>query len=85
MSPSKQIEVDSSESRIRKLATRCGYRVLKSRKAISADNLGDYMLVDARGNFLVIGPRFDASLDEIEQYLGVEEADSDHSAFMIRS
>ena len=63
----------TSESRLRKLAARHGYSIRKSRKAISADNLGDYMLVDARWNFVVAGGRFDASLDEIGELLRAEE------------
>ena len=58
------------ESRIRRLAKRNGYFVRKSRAwNIHADDLGEYMLVDAHCNTVVRGERFDASLEEIEEFL----------------
>jgi hypothetical protein len=33
------------------------------------DNHGEYMLIDANTNFVVLGERFDTSLNEIETYL----------------
>ncbi len=61
----------AQENRVRHLATRLGYRVMKSRQDIHLDNLGEYQLVDRNG--VVMGSRFDASLDQIEAYL-MEEA-----------
>ncbi len=57
----------AQESRVRQLAARLGYRVMKARQDIHLDNLGEYQLVDRNG--VVLGSRFDASLDQIEAYL----------------
>lgn len=57
----------AQENRVRQLATRLGYRVMKSRQDIHLNNLGDYQLVDRNG--VVLGSNFDASLDQIETYL----------------
>ena len=56
------------ESRVRRKAGRGRYRVLKSRRCQSCDNLGEFMLVDDR-NFCRLGSRYDARLEEIESYL----------------
>lgn len=58
----------ANESRVRKLAGRRGYRVIKSRRQLSCDNQGEFMLADDR-NHIVLGSQFDASLEEIETYL----------------
>lgn len=60
----------AQENRVRHLATRLGYRVMKSRQDIHLHNLGDYQLVDRNG--VVLGSNFDASLDQIEFYLREE-------------
>lgn len=57
----------AQENRVRQLAARLGYRVMKSRQDIHLNNLGDYQLVDRNG--VVLGSNFDASLDQIETYL----------------
>jgi hypothetical protein len=62
---------ESNEARVRSLARRRGYRVHKSRRwkhVPNLDNYGDYMLCDAGTNFVVLGSRFDATLDDIEAY-----------------
>jgi hypothetical protein len=56
------------ETRVRRKAGRRGYRVLKSRRQQSCDNLGEFMLVDDRG-FCALGSRYDASLADIEAHL----------------
>ncbi len=58
------------ENLLRKRANRKGYNILKSRvQNLHADNLGEYMLVDRRLNSSVLGGRYDASLDDIEEFL----------------
>ena len=52
---------------MRQLASRLGYRVVKSPQPIHVDNLGEYQLVDR--NAVVLASRYDASLDQIEGYL----------------
>ena len=47
-----------------------GYAIHKSRaRSIHEDNLGKYALVRKDSNSVVMGERFDASLEEIAQYL----------------
>jgi precorrin-6B methylase 1 len=58
------------ESAVRARARRLGYAIHKSRsRSIHEDNLGKYALVKDDGNFVVLGERFDASLEEIAEYL----------------
>ena len=57
------------ERRVRARARRMGYRVNKSRAPESIDNHGLYMVADASSNYCVLGDRFDATLQEIEEYL----------------
>ena len=60
----------STENRIRRLATKHGCRIHKSRsRTLHFDNHGEYRLVDAYSNTLIMGDRFDATLGEIEGYL----------------
>jgi hypothetical protein len=58
------------ESRLRSLAGRRGYSIRKSRQRENVpnlDNFGHYMLVD-KNNYIVLGERFDATLDDIAEY-----------------
>jgi hypothetical protein len=55
------------ERRVRRSARSWGYQVLKSRKGRSADNFGQYMVVDPH-NTVVLGSRFDATLEQIEDF-----------------
>lgn len=57
-----------SELAIRSRARRRGLEVKKSRGGIHGNNLGHYMVVNPR-NAVVLGGRFDASLEEIAGYL----------------
>ncbi|NOJ47834.1 hypothetical protein [Bradyrhizobium archetypum] len=38
-------------------------------RTIHLDNIGEYMLVDTERNFVVLGERFNASLEQIAEYL----------------
>ena len=58
-----------SESRVRSLAARRGFRVEKSRRAISLNNLGDYRLIELYTNSIVLGERYEATLEEVEAWL----------------
>ncbi|MGO4440291.1 hypothetical protein [Rhizobium sp. RAF56] len=62
------MQAEPTEAAIRARAKRLGWRVVKSRRALSADNLGCYQLIDDR-NFVVIGCRFNAALEEIADAL----------------
>ncbi len=60
----------TNESALRARARRQGYAIHKSRsRSIHEDNLGKYALVRETNNDVVLGERFDASLDEIAEYL----------------
>ncbi len=60
------------EDRIRELALRRGYRVSKSRQGLHMDNHGQYQLIDVNVNTVVMGERYNASLEMIEEYLKSE-------------
>ena len=58
------------ESTLRARARKLGYAIHKSRsRSIHEDNLGRYALVKEDSNRVVLGERFDASLEEIAEYL----------------
>jgi len=58
------------ESALRARARKLGYAIRKSRsRSIHEDNLGRYALVKEDSNLVVLGERFDASLEEIAEYL----------------
>ena len=60
----------TNESTLRARARRLGYSIHKSRsRTIDEDNLGKYALVKADSNSVILGERFDASLEEIAEYL----------------
>jgi hypothetical protein len=58
------------ESTLRARARKLGYAIHKSRsRSIHEDNLGRYALVMEDSNRVVLGERFEASLEEIAEYL----------------
>lgn len=59
----------TNENKLRKKAIKKGCRIVKSRQCISADNMGDYMLIDDKTNGVIMGNRFDATLEQIDKYL----------------
>jgi|HubBroStandDraft_4_1064222.scaffolds.fasta_scaffold1923684_1 hypothetical protein len=58
----------SLEMRARRRARRLGFYVTKSRCAISLDNFGEFMLVDAQTNAVVGGRRYDWTAADILDY-----------------
>jgi hypothetical protein len=59
-----------SESRIRREAKRQGYAVRKSRtRNVHGNDLAEFMLIEVNRNCCVLGERFDASLEDIQNYL----------------
>jgi hypothetical protein len=59
----------ASESVMRRRARRMGYSVSKSRdRSLHSDNRGQFMLCDER-NVVVLGDGFDASLQDVADYL----------------
>ena len=59
-----------NEKTMRARAARQGYILRKSRARISSDNHGKYMLIEAERNLIVLGVRFNATLEDIQTYLG---------------
>ena len=58
------------ETRLRRLADKEGLRILKSRlRHPRADNFGLYQLIEGRRNFVVLGPKYEATLQDIASYL----------------
>jgi hypothetical protein len=58
------------EWRVRQWAARRGFQVRKSRsRSLKMNDHGEYRLVDVFTNTIVLGERFDASLDDIVEYL----------------
>jgi hypothetical protein len=59
-----------TESAVRSRAKTRGFRVYKSRqRSTHFNNLGKFMLVESFRNMVVLGDRFDASLENISGYL----------------
>jgi hypothetical protein len=77
MSPERQDTMSASEltqeNHVRRLAATHGYRVEVSRQPHQRDNAGQFQLVESDRNVVVLGERFDASLDDIEAYLKKED------------
>lgn len=59
----------SLENKLRRALNKAGYVLHKSRRSISTDNLGGYMIVDLYGNYVVAGSRFDLSLEDVDGWL----------------
>jgi hypothetical protein len=65
------------EARIRRRARRHGYVVRKSRErkyVPHSNNFGDYMLIQADRNVVVLGERFNATLEDIEAFFAAPKA-----------
>ena len=57
------------ENRLRRRLSKMGYVLRKSRAHnINIDNFGGYMIIEAYHNYIAAGPRFDLSLDDVEQF-----------------
>ncbi len=57
------------ERRLRYALNKAGYLLRKSRvRNIHLDNFGDYMVVDLYTNAVVVGSRFDYTLDNVEAW-----------------
>lgn len=60
----------ATESTLRVRARKLGYAIRKSRsRSIHEDNFGQYALVKESNDEVVLGERFDATLEEIAAYL----------------
>lgn len=75
--PSFNTEENDQDRRLialRGRARRRGLIVKKSRRVVSADQLGGLMLVDGYRNAVIAGSRFDLTLDEAEARVDEEIA-----------
>jgi hypothetical protein len=65
---------DKNEDRVRRFARRQGYALHKDKAAVwSFNHQGGWQIVDAERNWLVVGERFDLSLDDVEQWLSEDQ------------
>lgn len=63
------IEKDRAlESRARNAARRVGLRASKSRRMLSIDNNGGFMLLNPNSNFVVLGEKYDLSAEDVIEY-----------------
>jgi hypothetical protein len=58
-----------SESGLRRLAAREGYRLVKSRSRDLSENQGAFAVFDNSMNVPVLGFKFDADLEEVAEFL----------------
>lgn len=59
-------EQQYSEHQARRAAKRAGLMARKSRwRKHSIDNMGEFMIVDPNGNYVVAGARFDFTADDV--------------------
>ena len=64
---------------LRKRAERLGYRIVKSRsERVSADDFGEYRLIDAAENFVIAGSRYDPDASDLAGWLDWLE-ESEHA------
>lgn len=61
------------ENKCRKKLKELGYALHKSRKPISPDNLGGYMIVDNFTNAVAWGSRYELTLEDVVNFLDLEE------------
>jgi hypothetical protein len=63
------------ENRLRRQAKRLGLVLRHSRaRHVHVDDFGDYMLIDADGNYVVAGSRFELSLTAVQEFLDQYES-----------
>lgn len=59
----------NQEQKLRRALNKHGYSLRRSRKPISIDNMGEYMIVDIFSNSVAAGSRFDLSLTDVADWL----------------
>jgi len=63
------IAYKNQEQQLRRALNKHGYSLRRSRKPISIDNMGEYMIVDIFSNSVAAGFRFDLSLTDVADWL----------------
>lgn len=59
----------NEEQQLRRALNKHGYSLRRSRKPISIDNMGEYMIVDIFSNSVAAGSRFDLTLADVAAWL----------------
>lgn len=69
-------QTQAREARIRRALAKDGYVLRKSRFRGPArpDDHGEYMVIEANLNAIVVGSRFDYSLDDVEEWMNTPES-----------
>lgn len=62
-------QMNAAARRLRKVANDSGFDFRKSRKTISADNLGGYMLTEIKTNAVVSGARYQLDIKDVAKEL----------------
>jgi hypothetical protein len=73
----KHLDEKNRENRVRRVARRQGYVVRKSRArkyVPTMNDRGEFMLIEANRNVVVLGERFNASLDDIDSFFRPRKA-----------
>lgn len=63
------IAYKNQEQQLRRALNKHGYSLRRSRKPISIDNMGEYMIVDIFSNSVAAGSRFDLSLTDVADWI----------------
>jgi hypothetical protein len=56
------------ESTLRRRIKKLGYLVKKSRRGLSCNNRGGFMIIDPNRNIIIHGSRFELTLADLEQF-----------------
>lgn len=60
---------NKEQQQLRRALNSIGYAMHKSRRRLSIDNLGGYMIVNLYGNYVVAGSRYELDLDDVSEWL----------------
>ena len=58
-----------NEMQLRRSLAKIGLQLSKSRKQLSADNQGEYMIIDANTRAVITGHRYDLTLEDVNNWL----------------
>jgi hypothetical protein len=58
-----------NENQLRQQLQKKGYKLQKSKKPLSIDNLGGYMITEMNNNSLVSGSRYELTLEDVQEFI----------------
>lgn len=61
--------VKNQESKLRRALAALGYALHKSRGFTGPDNMGGYMNVDLNTNAVVVGSRYEMTIEDVAEFL----------------